>query len=177
MERRRVNAWAWTVVAAAGVLMLAAVIACQGEKPPLPPAPAVESQPMVEQEKKKDDSRYAYTPIGKRDPMRPPFIIDKPRPPDPGTKCKSKGPECWEIDQLRLVAVVTGTDSPMAQVEDPRGKGHTLTVGTEVGRNHGRVARIKADEVILQEEYTGVKGERLVSKTSLKLPKPAEVED
>ncbi|MBX3189290.1 MAG: pilus assembly protein PilP [Labilithrix sp.] len=40
----------------------------------------------------------------------------------------------YSIDELKLVAIVTGGDFPRAMVVDPNGKGHVLKRGTFVGR-------------------------------------------
>jgi len=57
------------------------------------------------------------------------------------------------LDQLRLVGVVSGVATPKAMVEGPDGRGHTLKVGTLVGRNFGVVKRISSDRVVIEERY------------------------
>ena len=69
---------------------------------------------------------YSYSAIGKRDPFRSPLddlIISN----GSAAQC----PLCkWEIDQLKLVAVVTGTGNPVAIVEDPRaGRSPSVRLG------------------------------------------------
>jgi type IV pilus assembly protein PilP len=56
----------------------------------------------------------------------------------------------FELDQLRLVAVVTGVASPVAMLEDPHGQGHMVRVGTLVGRDGAVVKRIGKDTLILE---------------------------
>src|SRR5688572_21603788 len=49
---------------------------------------------------------YTYNPVGKRDPFRSPGDETK-RPEDIGQVCSD--PLCqWDLDQLNLVAIVTG---------------------------------------------------------------------
>ena len=59
----------------------------------------------------------------------------------------------FELDKLKLVAVVVGTATPMAMVEDPAGKGHTVKIGTLVGKRFGQVKHIRRGEIVVQEEY------------------------
>src|SRR5687767_11958154 len=69
---------------------------------------------------------YEYKPLNKRDPFRSPdgFKKDgKGGGTDETIACKE--PLCqWDLDQLSLVAVVTGDSNPIAMLEDPKGQGH-----------------------------------------------------
>lgn len=113
---------------------------------------------------------YAYSPIGKRDPFRSIFedLID----------AKGTGDETelqrFELDQLKLVAVVTGRATPYAMVEDPSGKGHTITRGTLIGKNWGRVATIANDCVQVKEEYRDYTGRKVANQISMCLPRPTD---
>jgi len=116
-----------------------------------------------------EEEMYVYTPVGKRDPFRPYFLDVKAVKKD-----ESKGPltelETFDIEQLRLTSIISGIEQPMAMVEDPTGKGHTVIGGTPIGKNGGRVARIKKDEVIIEEEYIDSEGKRIVSKVTMRIP-------
>ncbi len=117
-----------------------------------------------------EEENYVYTPVGKRDPFRPFFLDVKVL-----KKSDEKGAaltelETFDIEQLRLTSIISGIEQPMAMVEDPTGKGHTLIVGTPIGKNGGRVARIKRDEVIIEEEFIDSEGKRIVSKVVLRIP-------
>lgn len=100
---------------------------------------------------------YSYSPVAKRDPFRSPIDDVEVKNPEPGaqplTACNE--PLCqWEIDQLRLVAVVTGDANPMAMVEDPMGRGHIVRRNTRMGRSGGKVTQILRDEVVVTETIT-----------------------
>jgi type IV pilus assembly protein PilP len=153
--------------------MAAAAVAIGGcGKKSAPPAPQQIVQEEVVQEKPKEQQNYFYTPIGKRDPFRPYFLDVQKVVIRTGTE--NAGPlEQFELEQLKLVALLTGMDTPMAMVEDPEGKGHTLIPGTIVGKNGGRVARITKDEVLVEEEYYNSEGKRIINKISMKLPREA----
>lgn len=57
----------------------------------------------------------------------------------------------YELEELRLVGIVSGTDDPMALLEGPRGEPYTLVVGTLIGRRWSKVVRIKDRCVDLEE--------------------------
>ncbi len=114
---------------------------------------------------------YVYSPIGKRDPFRSLFDIGK----DTGGNESLTELQKFEIDQLKLVAIVSRIATPYAMVEDPNGKGHTLTRGKLLGKNWGRVAQITPECVVVKEEYRDYTGRKVTNKTSLCLPKPSEL--
>ncbi len=116
-----------------------------------------------------EEENYVYTPVGKRDPFRPYFLdVKAVKKEDKGTPLTEL--ETFDIEQLRLTSIISGVEQPMAMVEDPSGKGHTLIIGTPIGKNGGRVSRIKRDEVIVEEEYIDSEGKRIVSKVVLRIP-------
>jgi len=116
-----------------------------------------------------EEENYVYTPVGKRDPFRPYFLdVKAVKKEDKGTALTEL--ETFDIEQLRLTSIISGVEQPMAMVEDPSGKGHTLIIGTPIGKNGGRVSRIKRDEVIVEEEYIDSEGKRIVSKVVLRIP-------
>ncbi|RYZ33289.1 MAG: hypothetical protein EOO71_42345 [Myxococcaceae bacterium] len=90
---------------------------------------------------------YTYSPVGKRDPFRSPLEELGPVARDaPERACNE--PLCvFDLDQLKLVAVVTGDASPLAMVEDPLGRGHIVRRNTRVGRQGGKVTQILRDSV------------------------------
>lgn len=125
-----------------------------------------ESSPSAE------EVAYVYSPIGKRDPFR--SIYDDFQQEDDGEQLTEL--QKFELDQLKLVAIVSRIATPYAMVEDPEGKGHTLTRGKLIGKNWGRVSQITADCVVIKEEYRDYTGRRVTNKTDMCIPKPAELE-
>ncbi|WNG60458.1 pilus assembly protein PilP [Archangium gephyra] len=99
---------------------------------------------------------YSYNPMGRRDPFRSPIedmVRENPQPGAQVTACTE--PLCqWDIDQLKLVAVITGDANPMAMVEDPMGRGHIVRRNTRMGRQGGKVTQILREEVIVTETTT-----------------------
>jgi type IV pilus assembly protein PilP len=98
---------------------------------------------------------YSYNPVGKRDPFRSPVDEIKKDTNQPGGSQECNEPLCqWDIDQLKLVAVVTGDANPLAMVEDPMGRGHIVRRNTRMGRQNGKVTQILRDEVVVTEVIT-----------------------
>lgn len=97
---------------------------------------------------------YTYNPVGKRDPFRSPIEDLGPVNANPVSSCNE--PLCaFDLDQLKLVAVVTGDASPMAMVEDPAGRGHIVRRNTRMGRQGGKVTQILRDSVTVTEVFSG----------------------
>ncbi len=140
---------------------LALVLSGCEEEPP-PPPPVVPKRAEAPKEKPAETPVagptyvYSYNPVGKRDPFRSPvedMVREAPQSGPQVTACNE--PLCqWDIDQLKLVAVVTGDANPMAMVEDPMGRGHIVRRNTRMGRQGGKVTQILRDEVIITETIT-----------------------
>jgi type IV pilus assembly protein PilP len=133
-----------------------------------PPAPGDEAKPAGEDV---SEIAYAYSPIGKRDPFR--SLFDQLQKEEQNQQLTEL--QKFEIDQLKLVAIVSRIATPYAMVEDPTGKGHTLTRGTLIGKNWGRVAQIKPDCVVIKEEYRDYTGRKVTNTQDRCLPKPEEL--
>ncbi len=127
------------------------------------PAKQVEaSVPMIE---------YAYSPVGKRDPFR--SVLDEKQGPQEsgGPDTHNCGPLCkWELEQLKLVAVISGVSNPLAMVEDPNGRGYIVRRGTFVGKRNGKVTQIRAGEVVVTEIYKDQMGKPHINPVPIKLP-------
>ena len=143
---------------------LALALAGCGEEEAPPPAPAVSTRPKAEAPKDKPAETvvagpayvYSYNPVGRRDPFRSPIqdmVRENTQTGPQMTSCSE--PLCqWDIDQLKLVAVITGDANPMAMVEDPMGRGHIVRRNTRMGRQGGKVTQILREEVIVTETTT-----------------------
>jgi len=150
----------------------ALAVACSDPPPPPPPPPPpmpepVAPAPPVNEELEAAEVAYSYTPVGKRDPFKSIFEDLTPAEPVKITELQR-----FQIDQLKIAAIITGRATPYAMVEDPTGKGHTLTRGTLIGKNYGRVAAINPDCVVVKEEYRDYTGRKVTNEFSMCLPKP-----
>lgn len=109
----------------------------------------------------------SYDPVGKRDPFKPVCLPETVR---------KQGPlEKFELDRLRLVAVIAGTSRPLAMVESPDGVQYVVLVGTPIGRNQGRVSRITKDRVLISEKiYDPAERRPVRHKAELKIEKESK---
>lgn len=101
---------------------------------------------------------YSYNPIGKRDPFRNLFEEQRVANPDEGSASCNEPLCAWDIEQLNLVAVVSGEANPVAMLEDQQHTGHIIRRDTKVGKRKGRVTQILRDCVIITEYWTGPDG-------------------
>jgi type IV pilus assembly protein PilP len=126
-------------------------------------APAVPAAPAPEAE-------VAYSSVGKRDPFKS-FLGDlRATTGAVVTRCNTPLGR-FELDQLRLVAVITGLADPLAMVEAPTGVGYAIRKGACIGKNGGVVATIRTGEVVVTEWAMRADGTREKTETALRLPK------
>ena len=157
------------------LLVLATLAAACGEKK-LPPraarpptaAPAAEVKQDAKQEPVAPE--WTYSSIGKRDPFKS-FMAEVDSS-GAGVISRCTTPlGRFELDQLRLVAVVTGLEDPVAMVEGPNGIGYSLRRGACVGRNGGVITAVRSGEVVVSEWVTRADGTRDKAQTVIKLPR------
>jgi len=161
------------LIAAAGVLLAA----CGDKKA----APRTSAPPPIAAPAAKVDAtadrgaapEWVYSSSGKRDPFHS-FIHDETHSGRADTRCSTPLGR-FEIDQLRLVAVVTGLDDPVAMVEAPNGVGYALRRGVCIGRNGGVIATVRGGEVVVSEWAIRADGSREKTQTVLRLPKEASL--
>jgi type IV pilus assembly protein PilP len=163
-------------LAAAAALALSA--ACADKKParpavaaaPAPVAPAAAARAAEPQ--KSDQPEWSYSSVGKRDPFRS-FLTEIER--GQGslvTRCATPLGR-FELEQLKLVAVVTGLEDPVAMVEAPSGVGYAVRRGACIGKNGGVVSAVRSGEVVVSEWAIRADGTRDRTQTVLRLPKEA----
>ena len=161
-------------------LALAGAIACGDSKPvqrpaaaPQPaaatPQPAAQAQPQAEP-KKPAEPEWSYSSAGKRDPFRT-FLADLEKAQGALTTRCATPLGRFEIEQLKIVAVVTGLEDPVAMVEAPNGVGYSVRRGACIGKNGGVVASIRSGEIVVTEWAVRADGGRDKTQTVLRLPK------
>jgi type IV pilus assembly protein PilP len=111
-----------------------------------------------------------YDPSGKRDPFRP--YVTAAQLAERKAAAQLTPLQRLELAQLKLVAIVWGMRQNHAMVEDPGGTGYVLRVGTMIGPNGGRVARIAPDAVYVEESFRDAMGQLLRNEITLRLPRP-----
>ncbi len=105
---------------------------------------------------------FIYTPVGKRDPFKSAYKVVKMDGQDPNEVVTSPLQQ-FEIDQLALIAVVSGISQPRAMVIGPDKTGYTVKIGTRIGKHFGRVVKIKSSELIIAEDYRDWNGRKVTN--------------
>lgn len=129
------------------------------------PAPAAEVPKPAPTE-----PEWVYTSVGKRDPFRS-YLSEITKETSFATRCTTPLGR-FGMEQLKLVAVVTGLEDPVAMVEAPTGVGYAVRRGACIGRNGGVVAAVRSGEVVVTEWVIRADGTRDPTQTILQLPKP-----
>jgi type IV pilus assembly protein PilP len=164
-------------------LAVLGALACGDAKPP-PPRPAAAPAAAVVQSaaaqtasaaadaKKPAEPEWSYTSAGKRDPFRN-VLADLERGQGSlATRCATPLGR-FEVEQLKVVAVVTGLEDPVAMVEAPNGVGYSVRRGACIGKNGGVVAAVRSGELVVSEWTVRADGTRDRTQTVLRLPREA----
>jgi type IV pilus assembly protein PilP len=161
------------------LVALAATLACADKKPvaqrpaappPAAPAAAPASVAAADAKAKSAEPEWTYSSAGKRDPFRN-VLADLERSQGSlATRCATPLGR-FEIEQLKVVAVVTGLEDPVAMVEGPNGVGYSVRRGACIGKNGGVVASIRSREVVVSEWAVRADGTRDRTQTVLRFPK------
>lgn len=171
-------------VSMAGALTAALLFAGCGGDAPAPATQQTPATPAAAAQKKAaapeaapaavSTYQYAYNPLGKRDPFRSPLEDLKNQA--QGSQVEScNDPLCqWDLDQLILVAVVTGDANPIAMVEDPQGRGYIIKRNTKIGKQGGKVTQILRDSVTVTEFWTAPDGKVNPNPVSMRLKPDAQ---
>ncbi len=119
-------------------------------------------------------AEWAYSSVGKRDPFRSFLAELQSSGRAVMTRCSTPLGR-FELEQLKLVAIVTGLADPVAMVEAPNGVGYQVRRGACIGKNGGVVATVRTGEVVVSEGAIRADGTRDKTQTLLKLPKEASL--
>jgi type IV pilus assembly protein PilP len=161
------------------VAAVALLAGCSGKKPPprpaaapVAPAVAVPAVAAAAAPQRQDQPDWSYSSVGKRDPFRS-FLTEMERGQGTlTTRCATPLGK-FELEQLKLVAVVTGLEDPVAMVEAPSGVGYSVRRGACIGKNGGVVAAVRSGEVVVSEWAMRADGTRDRTQTVLRIPKEA----
>jgi type IV pilus assembly protein PilP len=164
-----------------GLTALSALLLASGCDKPKPPPPALAAPaarpaeaarpaaPAAEGEKKPGEV-WSYSSVGKRDPFRSFLTEARAGGASLVTRCATPLGR-FELEQFKLVAVITGLEDPVAMVQAPNGTGYTVRRGSCIGKNGGSVAAVRTGEVVVAEWATRADGTRDRTQTVLSLPK------
>ena len=150
-----------------GALLLGAALSlaagCEDKPPPPPPPkPKLKAAPVAEVAASDAGTTgegastysYAYNPIAKRDPYRVLFENTIERDKEQGTSPCTEALCQYDLDQLNLVAVISGDANPVAMLEDAAQVGHIVRRNTKVGKQGGKVTQILRDCIVVTEYFT-----------------------
>jgi type IV pilus assembly protein PilP len=146
-----------------------------GDKPKPPAAVATKAAPKAAEAapaevKKAAEPEWSYSSVGKRDPFRSFLAEARASGTSLSTRCATPLGR-YELEQLKLVAVITGLDDPVAMLQAPTGVGYAVRRGACVGKNGGTVAAVRSGEIVVSEWAVRADGTRDRTQTVISLPK------
>ena len=153
-------------------LPLLAVASGCGEPPP--PKAATAAAPV---KKKAEEAaprpvdsqvvEYSYNAIGKRDPFRA-TSLDQLTHEGKESDVVCAEPLCqFDLDELTVVAVVSGDANPLAMVEDRNKVGYLVRRNSKIGRQGGKVTQVLRDCVVVTSFITGPDGKAQPTKVNM----------
>ena len=114
---------------------------------------------------------YHYNPTGKADPFKP-FIdveLTKKKTVEQSGSLSLNPLQRQTVEQFRLVGIIGDHQGRRAMVQDSAGKFYSLLPGAYIGLNHGRISKILADRIIVDEKIRTDKGKIESRKIIIKL--------
>ena len=110
-----------------------------------------------------------YGAAGKRDPFVP--FIKAPAKAAPTAQVPAGPPSLLtqDVGAFKYVGLIWSARGARGLVEDPEGKGYTVTVGSRLGRGGAQVIRITDKELVVREQYEDYTGATIVRESPLKL--------
>lgn len=152
--------------------------ACKKKSPPPPtsatPPWAVEKkvetpQPEVSIEEAPEQEGYVYEQRGRREPFTP--LITSSKEMQKKNESKIGTLEGYDISQFVVAAIVKKGRRYFALFVTPDNRSFTVTKGTVLGLNKGRVEEITNDKVILREYIKDYKGNLIPKEAILEFHK------
>ena len=145
------------------------------DKQPVAQKPAVSGAvaPAVVQkeETKVEKEIYVYDPKGRRDPFMSLVQEIKTKP----QRKKGASPvENFDVDEIKLIAIVWDSQQSYAMITLPDNKSYTIRKGMSLGLYGGKVMEITRDSVLIREQLKDYKGHDKTKDTILKLRKEGE---
>jgi type IV pilus assembly protein PilP len=109
----------------------------------------------------------------RRDPFRP-FVQVPAAQQDAGKKGRLRDAlpiQSFDTEKFRITGIITGIKENSALVMDPTGKGYVIKEGMQIGNNDGRVKKVTASSVEVEESFRDDNGKvrkRIVKLTLLR---------
>ncbi len=152
---------------------------CKKEQPVVekPMAEKVKSTEVGKDTKESEESRdvareeYLYDSKGRRDPFLSLVAESKQKP---GRKKGVTPIEGFGLEEINLLAIAWDKNKYYALIMLPDGKAYTITEGTRLGLQGGKVQKITKDKVVIREYIKDYKSVIVPKDTILKLHKEEE---
>ncbi len=142
--------------------------------PPLTGPEAAKQRMAILRRKVLRDEDFAENDESNRDPFRSYVGIFVDRLTRPGTPVVAAIFSKFALEELTLIAVISGDANPRAMFRDPAGLGQTVKRGDYISKSAARVAKILSDRVILElSEITSGGETRALEKAVLVDPEGA----
>lgn len=138
---------------------------------PQPKAAVSLPPPLTKEELKAEKEVYVYEQKGRRDPFMSLVQISKEKP----KRVAGRKPiEDFDVDEIKLVAILWDNRQYYALIMLPDNKSYTIRKGMTVGLYGGKVEDITKDKVLIREHVKDYKGQPKMKETILKLRKEGE---
>jgi type IV pilus assembly protein PilP len=133
------------------------------------PKAAAPAAPVPQQEEKKVEKEvYNYDAKDRRDPFISLVAVAKEKP----VRTKKANPvENYDVDEIKISAIVWDSRQYYALITLPDGKSYTITKGVTLGIYGGKVADISKDMVLIREQVKDYRGQSKTKDTTLRLRK------
>ncbi len=142
------------------------------KKPVVQKNKAAVSEAMPPQKEEKVEKEvYVYEVKGRRDPFMSLVTVAREKP----QRKKGANPiENYDVDEIKLSAIVWDNQQYYALVTLPDGKSYTIRKGMALGLYGGKVEGVTKNSVLIREQVKDYRGQRKTKDTLLKLRKEGE---
>ena len=113
--------------------------------------------------------RYDFS--GKKDPFRSYVVVTKAKLPLPQISTKQLPIQQYEINQFKVLGIITGLAENRAMLLDPTGKSYVVKDGSVIGPHNGRVLKIMPTSIEVTEQYREDSGKIMNRVVKLTLPR------
>jgi type IV pilus assembly protein PilP len=120
-------------------------------------------------------SRNQFDFSSKKDPFKP-YIVAKIVAVPLSKKIKRTSRlalpiHSFDVNQFKLIGIITGGKENQAMVTDPNGKGYVINVGMTIGKNEGRIMSITSSGVNVLEQFVDDNGRVRKEYIKINLPR------
>ena len=134
-------------------------------------APAAQAVVQPAEQPKAERATYMYEQKGRRDPFVSLVQVAKEKP----KRLRGAKPiENFDVDEIKLIAILWNNKQYFALITLPDGKSYTIRKGTTLGLYGGKVEEITRDSVLIREHVKDYRGQLKTKDTILKLRKEGE---